>query len=176
MMSSSSDARQSSSNLPQDCLAHMQREEAVLESLLQSLSEVRSALLKNDMDALSVALERQDEATQASEKIRVERNEILQQTASSLGIPLESLTLKKLAESIQGKTGQTLDSLRRHLTRMSEEVDRLNRANAAMLNQAVDITRQVLAELTQSEVGCDRYDASGGRETPVSGPIIEMGG
>jgi len=175
-MSSSFDATQSSGNLPQGCLDHIKREESVLESLLESLREVRSALLKNDVDALGAALERQDEATQASEQIRGKRSEILQHAANSLGLPLESLTLKILADSVGGKAGQTLHNLRQRLTKMSTEVDRLNRANAAMLNQAVDLTRQVLAELTQSDMVCDRYDATGERETPVSGPIIEMGG
>ena len=154
----------------------MRREESVMASLLNTLREVRSALVKNDMEALSVALERQDEASQASEQVRARRSEILQQAAASLGLPPESLTFKKLAESVGGKVGRSLDGVRQRLAKMSAEVDRLNRANAAMVHQAVDVTRQVLAELTQSDLGCDRYDASGEMEAPISGPIIEMGG
>lgn len=175
-MSSSSDVGSPSSSLSQDFLEHIRHAELALDSLVESLRDVRSALLKNDLDKLPVALARQTEATQACEAIRRQRGEILRHTGTSSGSRPESHTFTQLGASLGGEASQSLDRLRQRATQVSVEVEQLNRANAAMIHQALDLTRQVLAALTQTDSGGDRYDASGERERPMSSPLIEMDG
>jgi flagellar biosynthesis/type III secretory pathway chaperone len=150
-----------------DFLAHIRREESAMDSLLESLREVRSALLKNDLNVLPAALAHQAEAAQACETVRLRRGELLQQT--------EAPTLTQLGASLGEEADQSLRRLRQRIAQTSREVEQLNRANAAMVHQAIDLTRQVLAALTQTDGG-DRYQASGQREPPVTTPLIEMDG
>ena len=66
--------------------------------------------------------------------------------------------------------------VRNRLTEMSTELARLNRQNAAMIRQSLDLTRGIIGELTGHGPHFDSYNASGKSETGHVGPVMQWGG
>lgn len=162
--------------LPPDFLGYLEQEEEQLDVMLDSLSEVRGALLKNDLEALSTALERQAEAVHQTERVRARRGIVLRGMADRLHVDASGITLRKVAESLPASTASWLEESRSRLRQKAEEVERLNRANAAMVFQSVDVTRQVLSELTSAGPAPEVYNASGSLQGQVGGSTFEVGG
>ncbi len=162
--------------LPPEFLGYLEQEEEQLDAMLESLAEVRTALLKNDLEALSTALERQAEAVHQTERVRARRGIVLRGMADRLHVDADGMTLRKVAESLPTETASWLEESRSRLREKAQEVERLNRANAAMVFQAVDVTRQVLSELTSSGPAPEVYNASGSLQGQVGGSTFEVGG
>lgn len=155
---------------------HLQHEEEALGDTLAVLREVQDALVKNDLDAFSRALERQAVTTQASEEIARKRAEILQEIGQVFDKECESLTLQNVAEALPRKEAEQLMHSRDRMRRLSEQVVRINSQNAAMVQQSVELARQVLAALTTDGPGGSSYTATGTKQDAVGHSIFDVGG
>ncbi|MBW3539805.1 MAG: flagellar protein FlgN [Planctomycetes bacterium] len=161
---------------PQAFIDHMRQEEEVLSDTLVTLRDVRAALLKNDLDRFSRALERQVDITRTTEELREKRARLLQDFARSFDQEGEAITLRSVAEALPERESEWLFDCRDRLLEMAEEAQRLNSQNAAMVHQSVEITRQVLAALTTDGASGESYDSAGARQESVGHSLIEMGG
>lgn len=158
------------------CLAHMQQEEAILAETLDSLRQVRTALREGNLDSLKSALERQGRIAQASAELREGRASLRQEMSTALGIPVQNVTLMVLAARLPGDVADHLASCRARLSNMAAEVDRLNRANAALVGQSLEFLERFFTEITDGDRGGAGYSSRGTARAPLLGSIIEARG
>lgn len=166
----------SATTLSLACLAHMQQEEAMLAETLESLRRVRAALRGGSIDSLKDALNRQARIAHASSELRERRAKLRREMAAALGVPPHGVTLKMLAARLPGEAGARLASCRDRLNAMATEVDRLNRANAALVGQSLDFLERFFIEITGGDRGGSGYSPAGATREPTLGSIIEARG
>jgi hypothetical protein len=155
------------------CLAHVEREEAVLKSVRESLLQVRAALLCHDMAALKEALARQADEVLAAEELHHLRNTFREDTAKKLGLAPHAITLRLLAAHVAPEPGARLTHGRERLRRLSEEVDQLNRDNAVLVRHGLDFFRHLLSALTGGTPGGNGYDRAGAPRKAVCGSLLK---
>lgn len=158
------------------CLAHMQQEEAMLTETLESLRQVRAALLSGDLDSLKIALERQTRIAHASAELRERRAGLRREMSTVLGVPPRDVTLLRFASGLPRDITDHLIGCRERLRTMAAEVDRVNRANAALVGQSLDFLERFLTEITDGDPGGAGYTARGASREPALGSIIEARG
>lgn len=158
------------------CLAHLQQEEAMLAETLDSLQEVRGALRGGGLEALRRALDRQARIAEASSELRARRAALRREMAGALGIAPRDVTLSRLAARLPADVATHLTGCRDRLNRMAAEVDRLNRANAALVGQSLEFLERFLTEITDGDSVGAGYGASGALRAPAIGSLIEARG
>lgn len=158
------------------CLAHMQQEEAMLAETLESLQQIRSALLEGALDALKTALDRQSRLASASAELRQRRARLRREMSLALGISPEEVTLLGLAARLPRDVAVRLTDCRERLRAMTVEVDRLNRANAALVGQSLDFLERFLTEMTDGDRRGAGYSPTGATREAVLGSIFEARG
>jgi hypothetical protein len=168
-----SDPRHDTSTLSLACLAHMEQEEAMLQATLDSLRQVRAALLGRDLAELERAVERQVHTARAAEELRLRRAELRGQLAVRLGIDAQAVTLQKVAARLPGENGERLARCRERLKCMAAEIDRLNRGNAALVQHSLEFLHQFLLNVTGGAAVGDRYQPSGRVDRALCGSVFE---
>jgi hypothetical protein len=158
------------------CLAHAEQEEAMLGATIESLRELRAALVGGDLAALGQALERQGHTARAAEELRVTRERLRCDAAAALGMHPASVTLERVAARLPREAAVRLTACRQRLIRMASEVDELNRGNAALVRHSMDFLHRLLVEITGGEPNATRYGPTGVRGTSVCGSLIEARG
>jgi adenylosuccinate lyase len=151
----------------------MEQEEAMLDSTLRGLREVRSALAQGTVDGLTGVLEHQAKAARAAEELWHRRAQMRLEIASCCGTDPQSATLQMLARRVPGELADRLNSCRSRLKRMAGEIERLNRGNAALVRQSLAFLERLFAGLTGTEAASHTYGPSGQQRSLVCGSIIE---
>jgi hypothetical protein len=154
-------------------LAHLQQEEALLAETLASLGAVRSALRGGDLESLHAALEQQARIADASSELLGRRARLRSELSYALGVPPDAVTLATLATAAPPDVAGHLRACRERLRGMSAEVDRLNRANAALAAQSLDFLQRFLSEITDTDSAGAVYGPSGSPHAPVAGALLE---
>lgn len=155
------------------CLAHMEHEEAMLAGTLESLREVRSALLDGDLGALKQALDQQAHTARAAEELRRRRVTARAEWAAAIGVPANAVTLAALAARLPADTAERLDRCRARLKQMAAEVEQLNRGNAALVRHSLEFLHEFFVSVTGGEHVGDRYRPSGALERTACGTLFE---
>jgi hypothetical protein len=159
--------------LARTCLSHFAEEEAMLQETLEVLLAVRSALVHGDRDDLSVALASQEHTVRSVQTIHEKRMSVRRIMADLLGVPLRSVTLHLLAERVGGETGDGILDYRRRLTQLTAEVQRIHRANAALIHQSISLLERLLVQLTGGDDGGGRYGPMGVVDSGHGGSMIQ---
>jgi hypothetical protein len=162
-----------SDGLALKCLAHLEKEEAMLDQAVQALRQVRTALVQGDAGQLSQALQQQQHTTQAADDLRAARGRLRQSVARVLGIAANEATLGALADRVSGEMRNRLLGYRVRLTQMARELEMMNRGNAALIQQSMHLLQRLLAQLTGNENATDRYAPSGQRELGGGGSMFQ---
>jgi hypothetical protein len=161
------------STLTLACLAHLEQEEAMLSATLESLGQVRAALLGRDLAALERALESQSHTARAADELRGRRNQLRYAIADRLGLDPRTVTLQHLADRVQSDDRVRLARCRQRLHSISIQIDRMNRGNAALVQHSVEFLHQFLMSVTGGEPVGDRYRPSGRIERASCGSLFE---
>jgi hypothetical protein len=148
----------------------------MLAETLDSLQEVRTALRGGGLEALRSALDRQAHIAVASSELGTRRAALRREMAGALGIAPGDVTLSRLAARLPADVATHLTACRDRLNRMAAEVDRVNRANAALVGQALEFLERFLTEITDGECLGAGYAASGALRAPTVGSLIEARG
>jgi hypothetical protein len=158
------------------CVSHMQQEEAMLAETLDSLRQIRSALRDGGLDSLKAALDRQARIAHASAELRDRRADLRRAMSAALGVSPREVTLMNLAARLPRDIAAHLTGCRDRLNDMAAEIDRLNRANAALVGQSLEFLERFLTEITDGDPGGAGYSSSGATREPVLGSLIEARG
>ena len=170
------DAVPLSGQMTERVLQHLREEEAALVGMLESVQAVRQSLISRDDEALTKSLAQEGQHLQRAEEIRERRQHLRGEIAAELGISAEHVTLHKLCECTLGELCADITRFRQRLAEMSAEVSRLNRQNAALIRQSLDITTAILGQLTGTPPDADCYNAAGVREETRFGSVVQWGG
>lgn len=157
-------------------LAHLQQEEALLAETLDSLRQVRAALREGALDALKAALDRQAHIAHASVELRERRAAMRREVSEVLGLAERDVTLASLADHLPRELALHVRACRDRLSEMAGEVDRLNRANAALVGQSLEFLERFLLEMTAGDNTGARYSGNGAACEPHMGSLIEARG
>lgn len=156
--------------------AHLQNEEQSLAVLLLSVREIRQALIARDGERLTRALESEADSLQLGEVMREKRAAFRRELAEQLRIAPEEITLSRLDGCVSEASRGELSATRQRLREMSEELARLNRQNAAMIQQTLDLTERIVGQLTGNGPHFTSYNAHGESEATNFGPVLQWGG
>ncbi len=155
------------------CLSHLEQEEAMLSATLSSVRDMRSALMKGDLDRLAQSLQRQQHTAHAAVELRKIRTRLKEHLAAALGIPPEDVTLSLLAQHTSATVTQRILSSRGRLAKVASEVDALNRGNAALVRQSAELLHRFLSSLTGRSTQSARYASSGQLEDGDCDPMFQ---
>src|SRR5262245_49263937 len=90
------------------CLAHMEHEEAMLSATLESLRQIREALLGRDLAALQRAVDVQAHTERAARELRVRRAELRAHLGTRLNLNPQTVTLREVAARLPGEHGMKI--------------------------------------------------------------------
>jgi hypothetical protein len=155
---------------------HLVNEEQTLVAVLEAVRELHLSLRELDGDKLAKALEVETAALRDAEAQQGQRQQFRQEVARELGIAPQDFTLGKLVPRTTGKLQETIVGSRERLSAMSTEVDRLNRQNAAMIQQSLMLMRGIVSRLTRTAGASESYNAGGGRDEAHVGSLLQWGG
>lgn len=157
-------------------LQHLHDEVAALTAMLECVQNVRQALISHDGEALTKSLAQEGQYLQRAEEVRERRQHLRDEIAVELGILPEHVTLHKLCECTTGESCAEITRYRQRLAEMTAEANRLNRQNAALIRQSLDITKAIIGQLTGSAPDADCYNSAGVREETRFGSVVQWGG
>jgi len=155
------------------CLAHFEREEAMLDASLQSLLAVREHLAKADPEGLNDAIQRQQHAAHSAAELARVRGQLRGRMSQVLGVPPEKVSLRILADRVTGEVQERLWRCRERLAAMAKEIERINRANICLIRQSMDLMGRLLESLGDKRGVTSRYTSRGKMEDGGSGSFLQ---
>ncbi len=156
--------------------SHLGDEERTLQSVLEAVRDLHQSLRQLDGEALALALRNETAALQAAEHLQRQRQQIRNEAASELGLAPNEFSLGLLARKTSGNLQTVVLNSRQKLADMSTEMDRLNRQNAAMIQQSLMLMRGIVGRLTGTAAPAESYNAGGVREEAHVGSLVQWGG
>lgn len=155
---------------------HLCDEETALVTLLDAVRQLHQSLRDLDGEAVAIALQNEISALHEAEGLQVRRQTIRTEVAGELGITPQEFTLGLLVARTTGGLHTTIVESRQRLTEMSAEMERLNRQNSAMIQQSLQLIRDIEGRLTGTAASGESYGADGGREEAHVGSLVQWGG
>jgi GTP1/Obg family GTP-binding protein len=167
---------QISAGLAERVQEHLSDEERNLVSVLEAVRQLHQSLRDLDGEALAQALQHESTALRDAEAMQQQRQQIRNDAARELGLDPNQCTLGLLARTTSGRLQSSIVESRDKLTSLSAEMDRLNRQNAAMIQQSLMLMRGIVGRLTGTVASGESYNASGGRADAHVGSLVQWGG
>lgn len=157
-------------------LMHLNDEEATLKAMVQAVRGVHSALKELKENDLRQWLEFEEIVLQAAEGMKQRRNELRHLLSHVLNIAPEDVTLSGIMASTEGSVRLKVERVRKALSEMSAEMNRLNQQNAAMVRQSSELTQNIIRRLTGVSPAGGSYNAHGGLDVPPPKSLVKWGG
>ncbi len=162
-------------NLARVCLEQLERERSHLETIKQLLDQTHATLLSADPGGLAVVMQQQQQAAEATAKMRQDRASFRQEIARAWAVLPATVTLPWLANVLGEEMGQRLLQERQALQHLSAEVRKVLESNAALMFFCLDFLQRFFADLSGSQPsGC--YGPVGALQEAPCGSIIEARG
>ena len=155
---------------------HLNDEEQSLVTVLDAVRELHESLRQLDGEALSQALQSEASALRDAEGLQHQRQQFRDVAATELKTTPQEITLGLLVQKTTGALQTSVVESRQKLSEMSVEMDRLNRQNAAMIQQSLTLMRGIVGRLTRTGASGESYNADGIREEAHVGSIVQWGG
>lgn len=155
------------------CLAHFEQEEALLDASLDALRGVRRSLIQGDLSGLDEAMGKQQRVAQTAVDLSEARHRLRRRLADQLGVQVDQMTLRALAERCSGSLRDQLLQARQRLSDMATEIERLNRGNLALMRQSIALLQNLVECLSAEGPGTLRYTATGDIEHGSCGHLLQ---
>lgn len=155
---------------------HLCDEEQMLVAVLESVRQLHKSLRRLDGEALAIALQNETAALRDAEGLQARRKQVRAEAADELGVAPQEFTLGLLAARTTGELHTSISGARQKLKEMSTEMDRLNKQNAAMIQQSLMLMRGIVGRLTGAVASGESYNADGVREEAHVGSLLQWGG
>jgi hypothetical protein len=157
------------------CSAHLDREQAHLETTREVLRKVYAAARASKPQELSDLLERQKNVAEATAGIRAERERFRAEAGCLMGIAVEAVTVGEIARRLPAGIAQHVLERRRQLQRLAGEVESLGRDVALFGHYFLDFLQRFFVQLTGGR-NSGRYGPEGRRREPVCGSLLQAQG
>ncbi|GEM_PF-5934624 len=143
------------------CLAHFEKEEAVLQTSKESLLKVQAALISGRIEQLRQALRTHEESGRQATDLHEARQLLRERLAETLRIPAEQVTLRVVSDRAPPALRQSLSASRQRLLQISDDIERIHRSNSALLRQSIRLLQRLLGCLLGNAGDTSRYTAEG---------------
>lgn len=164
------------SAIGQRILSHLREEEETLSVLLLAVGEIRQALFTRDGERLTEALQAEAGSYRLGEAMRERRTLFREEMAAFLQISPGEITLSRIDSCVPAELRDEVSACRARLQEMSDELLRLNRQNAAMIQQTLQLTERIVSQLTGGGPHFTSYNANGRNEPARVGSVLHWGG
>jgi len=159
-----------------DCLAQLEREEAVLKTALTSVRLIGTALAANDLLALATALAAQAEVVSKVYEARRLGHALFTQLGAK-HVPGQKASTAaavydRLAPGLRTNIRERVEKLRE----LAALVERQNRSNAFVVRQSLRLVRRLLGVLLGARDGGERYSRAGTPQPSGTGSILNARG
>lgn len=125
------------------------------------LREQRGVLARRDVPGILESIQRQEECLERVQAIENGRNDLMSRISGELGVDPGAMTLKKLAESVEGGTGEELRSMGEAIRATLDDVGRVNRHNRRLIKSSLSHIREMLGAVTGQGPEKSTYGATG---------------
>lgn len=146
----------------------IRKEVVVFESLLEKLTEERSALVSQDLEGLQGALSTQASLVERSRELETARVAASDKLAETLGATEDTVTLRQLIEKVQGPEAATLAEVREQLLALKDKIECVNQHNTLLVKQSMKYVDKNIQILTGEGPASGVYGQSG-KVAPKSG-------
>ena len=148
-------------NLLQE-FSHLLDEEGVLYGeLLEVLKSEKESLLTMDLKRFTGSLEIKQDLLRRLRHLEHRRNELQADLAAQLGLPAETLTMKRLAACLPAREGERLARQRSGFKDIVARVRALQRSNRRLVSHGLALTRNSLRFLQENLADGCVYHAGG---------------
>jgi hypothetical protein len=147
-------------SLAHACLSHMRDEEAVLVKKLELVTRTREALRDRDTDLMLATAGELETHAQREQELAAARTQLNELIAKTLRTSVEAATIGAVIRETPSPMRAQLEDGRARLQDLAETLDKLNRANVALIAQFNEILGCVLEQLT-GQTPARRYGRSG---------------
>jgi hypothetical protein len=161
--------------LIQLCDAHLDREEAHLETTREALREIYTAAVAGRPQELADVVQRREDTARGTAEMRGERQGFRTEAGAMLSIPAESVTLRTLAGHMPAALGQRLLQRRQKLLDLAHAVDHQARDIALLSHYFLEFLQRFFIELTGGRKS-GRYGPEGLRREPICGSLLQAQG
>lgn len=115
----------------------LRREIRSFTSILELLMLEEKELISCNADALRDILARQEDVLSSIACLEKSRIQVIGRIADDLGIPLDGLTVNRIAGYPDAELAAELEEAGHVLKRLTEEIQRRKRSNALLINQSL---------------------------------------
>ena len=155
--------------------AHLVREEALLAATLDSLREVRAAIMSADWVKLPELLAFQDHLGGDAADVARKREALRERASRQAGVPASEVTLRVLAASLPAARAAGLLETRERLALAGREAETLRRAVVTLVGFSLGFHQKMLEGLAGGR-GPARYSAAGTWRGAAFGSLIQAKG
>ena len=161
------------SELAQQLLQHLEREETILHETALTLQHQHSALRAADLEQIQALRGHHENLVQRLEQLRRTRSELITAAGQLLEVHPARVTIRLLVSRLDRPLAELLDAARQRIQNLAEYVDSLNRQNARMAAQCLAYIRNCLNELYGSAPPA-RYGPSGRPVESLRGSLLQV--
>ena len=129
--------------------------------LLEVLKSEKESLLTMDLKRFTGSLEIKQDLLTRLRHLECRRRELQARLAAQLGLPAETLTMKRLAASLPAREGERLTRQRSGFKEIVARVRTLQRSNRELVSHGLALTRNSLQFLEENLSDCCVYHAGG---------------
>jgi flagellar biosynthesis/type III secretory pathway chaperone len=152
---------QSVGPLAESCLNHLNFEQELFERVLASLNQMETALVENNMVAVTTFLSEYQSLEQEVASTQKARNALRRDISVVLACKPESVSLLRFESLVGPPLSEQIRDARVHLMELTRNIETRNRCNGVLLRQSMQFIQHVLFCLTGQKEGPERYAASG---------------
>ena len=146
----------------------LEREAGVLDQLLSAATDKQMALLSSSASAVPEIARREESLVAGMAGLERRRSELSAGLGALMGVSGDSLTLSSIIAATRGETAGELRKLQTLLVARSHRLDEVNRENALLLAQSIDLAQAWLSAIS-GEVPSRTYGPSGRVNNPHVG-------
>jgi len=134
-------------SLKQDLMTILQEEVEAFRSLRDLLTEEQEALVRDDVETIRSAAERQERVAEEIRLIEARRLHVVRSIGGRCGLRDDPLTLTRISGLCEKEDGERMRAMRGELLDLHADIRQKNRNNALLIRHAmryVDRTLQLL--------------------------------
>jgi hypothetical protein len=129
--------------------------------LLKLSEEKKDILIKNDRDALEVAVSSEETVLKKIQNLEQQRESITEKIAHKLGIKAEEAKIEKIIENAQGQAKHKLIEVKMNLVDVIGKIARVNDINKELIKTHLDYTYFSLEVMMRGGDVPETYNGNG---------------
>ena len=170
MTSNSSEAQLQ--QLGNECIQHLERECANLESFVKICDEIQNTLGTGDQEANNRLMQQQQEIENRIAETSQSRETLRVEIARQLQLPEASATIREVQSLLPQEQGDKISNLRSEIESRVDSIRALTNTNNLLLQQTIDIYQRMMMSLSGTEERSKTYTSSGQLRARIGNNVV----